>query len=189
MRNFIREIHDSFEMTTLFVTHDQEEAMTMSTRIALLHEGRIEQLDTPRRMYEYPASVYAAGFIGLANIFHGVVKSQQDELVTISSDDLGADVQISHGQPLVAGMDISMIIRPEKIQVSTAAPDQTNSITGVIKEIAYLGDVSIYHAELPTGKRIKFTQSNVQPLAEQPLTWDQTVTLSWSPYSCGLLTQ
>ena len=163
--------------------------MTMSTRIALMHEGRIEQLDTPRRMYEFPSSVYAAKFIGLANITHGVVTAQEDDLVTIHSDDLGCDIQVSHGQPLVAGMEVSVVVRPEKIKVHQDQTDSPNAVTGVIKEIAYLGDVSIYHAQLKSGKRIKFTQSNIQPLAEQPFTWDQTVSLNWSPYSCGILTQ
>ena len=182
-------IQERLNTTFIIVTHDQEEAMTMSSRIALLHEGRIEQLDTPRRMYEYPASVYAASFIGLANIFHGVVKSQDDNLVTFASDDLGCDIQVNHGQPLTMGTDLSLIVRPEKIQVTNEAEQTLNTVNGVIKEIAYLGDVSIYHVELSTGKLIKFTQSNLQPLAEQPLTWGQNISLSWSPFSCGLLTQ
>lgn len=182
-------IQERLKTTFIVVTHDQEEAMTMSTRIALMHEGRIEQLDTPRRMYEFPSSVYAAKFIGLANITHGVVTAQEDDLVTIHSDDLGCDIQVSHGQPLVAGMEVSVVVRPEKIKVHQDQTDSPNAVTGVIKEIAYLGDVSIYHAQLKSGKRIKFTQSNIQPLAEQPFTWDQTVSLNWSPYSCGILTQ
>lgn len=180
-------IQERLKTTFIVVTHDQEEAMTMSSRIALMHEGRIEQLDTPRRIYEYPASVYAAGFIGLTNIFHGTVISQQEDIVEIYCEELGCNVHAVHGQPLVNGMDVNLILRPEKIQIATAENQAINCVKGVIKEIAYLGDVSIYHAELASGKRIKFTQSNILPLAEQPLTWEQAIDLSWLPHSCGIL--
>lgn len=181
-------LQERLKTTFIVVTHDQEEAMTMSSRIALMHAGRIEQLDTPRRIYEFPATRYAAGFIGSANLLNVHVVSQEDELVTLRSETLERDFVVHHGQPLAPNMDVSIIVRPEKIQVG-AAGDSANQVEGVIKEIAYLGDVSIYHAEIAPGVRIKFTQSNVQPLAEQPLSWEQKVSLSWSPYSCGILSQ
>lgn len=181
-------IQERLKTTFIVVTHDQEEAMTMSTRIALMHAGRIEQLDTPRRIYEFPATRYAAGFIGSANLIEAEVVKQEDDLVHLRSEVFDGELVVHHGQPLVAGMSVCIIVRPEKIQVSTDA-NALNRVQGVIKEIAYLGDVSIYHAELTSGQRIKFTQSNVQALAEQPLSWGENVSLSWSPYSCGLLTQ
>ncbi len=175
--------------TFIVVTHDQEEAMTMSSRIALINAGRIEQLDTPRRIYEFPATRYAAGFIGLANLLTARVVSQQDDIVTLYSDQLGCEFNVSHGQPLATDAEVSIIIRPEKIQVTQRSDNAINQLKGIIKEIAYLGDVSIYYAEIAPGIRIKFTQSNVQPLAEQPISWDQEVTLTWSAYSCGILSQ
>ncbi|RLT92967.1 ABC transporter ATP-binding protein [Ketobacter sp.] len=181
-------LQERLKTTFIVVTHDQEEAMTMSSRIALMHAGRIEQLDTPRRIYEFPATRYAAGFIGSANLLHAHVVSQEDELVTLRSEALEREFVVHHGQPLAPNMDVSIIVRPEKIQVGPAN-DAPNKVEGVIKEIAYLGDVSIYHAEIAPGVRIKFTQSNVLPLAEQPLSWEQEVRLSWSPYSCGILSQ
>ncbi len=181
-------IQERLRTTFIVVTHDQEEAMTMSTRIALMHAGRIEQLDTPRRLYEFPATRYAAQFIGITNLFSATVLRQEGDLVYLYSEELGAECVVSHGQPLVHDMVVNVVVRPEKVQLcqdTTAA----NRVQGVIKEIAYLGDVSIYHAELPSGASIKFTQSNVQALAEQPLSWEQQVALFWSPYSCGILTQ
>jgi putrescine transport system ATP-binding protein len=86
-------------------------------------------------------------------------------------------------------MPVTVAIRPEKVQVMNDSDDQPNRIKGIIKEIAYLGDVSIYHVELPSGKRVKFTQSNIQALAEQPITWEQEVQLGWRYNSCGVLTQ
>lgn len=181
-------IQERLKTTFIVVTHDQEEAMTMSTRIALMHAGRIEQLDTPRRLYEFPATRYAAGFIGVANLIQARVLQTNGDLVTVHSEELNCDFVVHHGQPLAADMEVSIVLRPEKVQLCTDASAR-NQVEGVIKEIAYLGDVSIYHAELASGLRIKFTQSNVQPLAEQPLKWEQQVRLSWSPYSCGILTQ
>ena len=163
--------------------------MTMSSRIALMHAGRIEQLDTPRRIYEFPATRYAASFIGLANLFSARVIGQQDDMVTLFSDQLEREFVVRHGQPLAIDTDVSIIVRPEKVQVAQSHDDGINQLEGVIKEIAYLGDVSIYYVEVAPGVRIKFTQSNVQPLAEQPLTWEQKVLLKWSPYSCGILSQ
>lgn len=182
-------IQERLGITFIVVTHDQEEAMTMSSRIALMHEGRIEQVDTPRRMYEFPASRYAAGFIGSVNLFHGHVLEHQNDMVLIRSEEAGADLLVHHSQPLLTGMEITVAVRPEKIIVREQRNDEPNHLYGVIQEIAYLGDVSTYHIELSSGKRVQFTQSNVQALAEQPLTWGQEVALSWNPYSCGVLSQ
>jgi putrescine transport system ATP-binding protein len=85
-------------------------------------------------------------------------------------------------------MEVTVAVRPEKIRVYEQHRDLPNRIHGVIEEIAYLGDVSIYHVKLASGKTIQFTQSNVQALAEQPLTWGQEVALGWSADSCGVLT-
>jgi putrescine transport system ATP-binding protein len=87
------------------------------------------------------------------------------------------------------GMEVTVAIRPEKCRLVTNVTGGPNEVCGQIKEIAYLGDVSIYHVDLPSGKRVQFTQSNVQALAEQPLTWEQEVCLSWQPDSCGVLTE
>lgn len=182
-------LQERLGVTFIIVTHDQEEAMTMSSRIALMHEGRVEQVDPPRRMYEFPATRYSAEFIGLVNLFDGHVISQEDDKALIQCDDTEQPILVRHSQPLAAGMPVTVAIRPEKVQVMSDSDDQPNRITGLIKEIAYLGDVSIYHVELPSGKRVKFTQSNIQALAEQPLTWEQEVRLGWRYNSCGVLTQ
>lgn len=182
-------IQERLGITFITVTHDQEEAMTMSSRIALMNEGRIEQVDAPRRIYEFPTSRYAANFIGTVNLFNGYVVSHENDMVLIHSDEAGADLIVHHSQLLTPDMEVTVAVRPEKITVRDHFIDEPNSLNGVIKEIAYLGDVSIYHVELVTGKRVLFTQPNVLALAEQPLTWEQEVSLTWSAYSCGVLTQ
>lgn len=182
-------IQERLGMTFIIVTHDQEEAMTMSSRIALMREGRIEQIDTPRRMYEFPSTCYAASFFGSINLLQGYVVEQRGDQVFIQSDEAGGILEVHHSQPLSVGMEVTVAIRPEKCRLIEAVEGQPNQVKGVIKEIAYLGDVSIYHVDLPSGKRVQFTQSNVQALAEQPLTWEQEVCLSWHSNSCGVLTE
>ncbi|MDZ7925164.1 MAG: polyamine ABC transporter ATP-binding protein [Marinagarivorans sp.] len=182
-------IQDRLGITFIVVTHDQEEAMTMSSRIALMREGRVEQIDAPRRMYEFPVTRYAADFIGLANLFEGHVVSQHNDDVVIYSDITGGQIRVHYSQPLLPGMAVCVALRPEKLLLYTEHKDEANRIQGVIKEIAYLGDVSIYHVELASGYTVKFTQSNILALAEQPLTWGQTVSLGWHSHSCGVLTQ
>lgn len=181
-------LQERLGITFIVVTHDQEEAMTMSSRIALLREGRAVQIDAPRRLYEYPNCRYAADFIGSINLFDAEVIEQTEDLVTLKTDAFEQSLQVYHGQPLIAGMDVTIAVRPEKIRVIAACAEQKiNQVKGIIKEIAYLGDVSIYHVELPSGKRVQFTQSNVLALAEQPLTWDEEVCLSWQADACTLL--
>ncbi|MBN2864962.1 MAG: ABC transporter ATP-binding protein [Thiotrichales bacterium] len=184
-------IQERLGITFIVVTHDQEEAMTMSSRIALLNEGRVMQVDTPRRIYEYPSSKFSANFIGGINLFEGQVVSQDNGIVTIDCEATGNQISVQHSQPLVAGMNVTIAVRPEKIRLSSDAPTQSaqaaNHLRGEIKEIAYLGDVSIYHVDLASGKRVQFTQSNMQSLAEQPLEWNEQVDLFWQANACSLL--
>jgi putrescine transport system ATP-binding protein len=182
-------LQEKLGITFIIVTHDQEEAMTMSTRIGLMNAGRLEQVDAPRRLYEFPATRYAANFIGLVNFFEGQVIRQEDNLVFIRCDDTEGEIVVKHSQPLTTGMDVVVAIRPEKILIVPETSNTTNRIKGVIRDIAYLGDVSIYHVELASGMRVKFTQSNIQALAEQPLNWNQEVLLGWQTNSCNVLTK
>jgi putrescine transport system ATP-binding protein len=182
-------IQERLGITFIVVTHDQEEAMTMSSRIALMREGRVEQIDTPRMIYEFPRSRYAASFFGSINLFQGTVESQEGDTLNILSDEAGCLLRVRVSHPIATGTDVTVAVRPEKMRLSPQEAESANSVTGIIKEIAYLGDVSIYHVDLPSGKRIQFTQPNTQALAEQPLDWQQSVTLGWAPQAAGVLTE
>lgn len=175
--------------TFIVVTHDQEEAMTMSNRVALMREGRIEQIDTPRMIYEFPRSRYSASFFGSINLLGGVVESQDDECINVRSDEAGGLLRVNYSHPIAVGSDVTVAVRPEKLRLLNAADEAPNSVEGVIEEIAYLGDVSIYHVDLPSGKRVQFTQPNTQALAEQPLDWGQKVRLGWHSQAAGVLTE
>ena len=183
--------HTQFELVNLqeqvgttfvMVTHDQEEAMTMSSRMAVMDAGQIQQVGTPTTVYEYPANRYVAEFIGAANLLEGRVLGQDDGLVRIRPADWDGELLMRHPQPLVAGTPVSVAIRPEKIRVGAVPDDQSyNRVTGRIEDIAYFGDVSIYHVQLAGGLRLQATQANIVPRAEQPLTWNDEVELWWQP--------
>jgi putrescine transport system ATP-binding protein len=183
--------HTQFELVNLqeqvgttfvMVTHDQEEAMTMSSRMAVMDSGQIQQVGTPTTVYEYPANRYVAGFIGAANLVEGRVLAQDDGLVRIRPADWDGELLMRHPQPLVAGTPVSVAVRPEKIRVGGVPDGQSfNRVTGRIEDIAYFGDVSVYHVQLAGGLRLQATQANIVPRAEQPLTWDDEVELWWQP--------
>jgi putrescine transport system ATP-binding protein len=181
-------IQERVGITFVMVTHDQEEAMTMSTRVAVMEAGRILQVGTPASVYEYPAARFVAEFIGSVNVFEGRVLACEDEHVVIRSEDTGCALRVAHAQPLSAGTPVAVAVRPEKVRV-LAEPlvVEHNQVRGVVAEIGYLGDVSIYHVRLSSGKLVQAQLTNLGRLTESPLTWDQEVYLTWEPASAVLL--
>ncbi|MEO5373516.1 MAG: polyamine ABC transporter ATP-binding protein [Alphaproteobacteria bacterium] len=169
-------------ITFVMVTHDQEEAMTMSSRLAVMDTGRIVQTGSPANVYEYPASRFVAGFIGAANLFEGRVVGRVGETVHIRSDEAGCDLAIHHAEPLPPGTAVAVAVRPEKIAV-TAAMGQHNSVVGRVAEIGYLGHVSIYHVRLETGKVVRVQLTNLTRVTGTSLSCGEDVVLSWQPTS------
>ncbi|PWC57300.1 ABC transporter ATP-binding protein [Azospirillum sp. TSH7] len=185
-------IQEKLGVTFIVVTHDQEEAMTMSSRIAVMNHGVIAQVGTPTEIYEYPHSRFVAEFIGSINMFDGRVVSTDGDQVIVASEEAGCELLIAHATPAPAGSPVSVAIRPEKIALSkdpVAGGDGRNQTTGIVREIAYLGDVSIYLVQLPTGKTVRVTAPNVTRRTEMPITWEDEVTLTWRPFAGVVLTQ
>ncbi|GLR78559.1 polyamine ABC transporter ATP-binding protein (plasmid) [Azospirillum oryzae] len=185
-------IQEKLGVTFIVVTHDQEEAMTMSSRIAVMNHGVIAQVGTPTEIYEYPHTRFVAEFIGSINMFDGRVVSTEGDQVIVASEDAGCELLIAHATPAPAGSPVSVAIRPEKIALSkdpVADGDGRNRTTGIVREIAYLGDVSIYLVQLPTGKTVRVTAPNVTRRTEMPITWEDEVTLTWRPFAGVVLTQ
>lgn len=182
-------IQESLGVTFIMVTHDQEEAMTMSTRIGVMEEGRIRQIGTPTEIYEYPHSRFVASFIGEMNIFEGFVTEDEADHVLVKSEEAGCDLYVSHSSSAPAGAHVAVAIRPEKVMISKDPFHQERNATcGIVNEIAYLGDVSIYHVKLASGKKVLATLTNQFRLAERPINWDDEVYLSWRPESGVVLT-
>jgi putrescine transport system ATP-binding protein len=195
-------LQERLGITFVTVTHDQEEAMTMSSRIAVMDAGRILQVDTPTAIYEYPNCRALARFIGSVNLFDGKVLAIDGELARIASS-LGPVMEMRCLYPLAVGTSVSVAVRPEKMRPSdTTAPAVAgvNRLAGIVEDIAYLGGVSIYRVRVeaanaagrdgdPSSQIVEMTMTNVQPRTEQHLTWGQHVAMEWSPTSGVLLTE
>ena len=182
-------IQEKVGITFILVTHDQEEAMTMSTRMAIMDGGKIRQVGVPHDVYEFPNSRYVAQFIGSINLFDGIVVEQEADHVLIETHEIDCRCQATHAGALPLGSNVTLAIRPEKIMISLAKPDyQYNWTRGVIQEIAYLGDVSIYYIKLDSGKMVMATLPNLLRLADRTFQWEDTVYLFWRSENSSVLT-
>jgi len=183
-------ILDQVDVTCIMVTHDQEEAMTMADRIAVMSEGQIVQIGSPHEVYEFPNSRFSAEFIGSTNLFEGRTVEDEPDHVYIESPDLSKRLYISHGITGPLGMEVSVSIRPERVSIARGQPDQdVNWAQGVVTHIAYMGSYSLYHVRLPSGKTVV---ANVSSLALSEMgapEFDETVSVSWKSSSAVVLTQ
>ncbi|NNE53786.1 MAG: ABC transporter ATP-binding protein [Sulfitobacter sp.] len=177
----LMDIQEQTGTTFVIVTHDQEEAMTVASRVAVMDEGRIIQVATPSAIYEYPNSVYVADFIGDVNIIEGKAKPAGEELFHLEWAEGRAPVKAASQQPFSEGQTAHLAIRPEKIRISTEKPEEAvNLFEGKVLDIAYLGNLSTYHVELPSGQVIKAQTANTRRLARRDITWEDPVWISWS---------
>ena len=183
-------IQEQVGVTFIVVTHDQEEAMTLSSRMAVMDMGKFKQIGTPTEIYEFPESRFVADFIGSANIFEGKVISSKGGKLTVSTD--VGEVFTSNGKSITEGEKIWLGLRPEKIYLSKAKPKNIgpNQIKGIVEEIGYLGETSIYKIRLKNGQIIDVSAPNQsRPMSRvREITWEDMVYLNWEPESAMLLT-
>ncbi|NJO12946.1 MAG: polyamine ABC transporter ATP-binding protein [Gammaproteobacteria bacterium] len=183
-------IQEQLGVTFVVVTHDQEEAMTLASRIGVMNHGEIVQVGTPSEIYEFPNSRFVADFIGSVNMFEGRLVDDEPNYVRIQSDELGGTIYIDHGVSAAPSATVWVALRPEKIMITReacAGPD--NCVPGIVKEIAYHGDMSTFLVQLNGGRLVRVTQPNVIRHAETRITWDEPVHLSWHPTSAVVVTQ
>ena len=182
-------IQEQVGVTFIVVTHDQEEAMTLSSRMAVMDMGKFKQIGTPTEIYEFPESRFVADFIGSANVFEGKVKNSKVGHLTVFTD--VGEVFINYGQSIAEGEKIWLGLRPEKIYLSTIKPKDTgpNQIKGIVEEIGYLGETSIYKVRLENGQIIDVSAPNQsRPMSRvRGITWEDVVYLNWEPESVMLL--
>ena len=175
-------IQERVGTTFVMVTHDQEEAMTMSSRIAVMDAGRIVQVSTPAALYEYPSTRFVAEFIGGINLFEGRVlghdADQRIARIACAAVE-GGVLHARHADPLPEGTAVSVAVRPEKIDVHEAPPRADNVAVGKVRDIAYLGDVSIYHVETESGAVVRVQETHVERSSEPHYDWGETLWLSW----------
>ena len=196
MRLELVNIIESVGVTCIMVTHDQEEAMTMAERIAIMSRGEFIQVGSPRQIYENPNCCFAAEFIGSVNMFESTLVTSGPEVGSIiRCKDLEHDIHLDLDVDLDDGMEVTVAIRPEKIYIEKTQPVdedgkplKDNYTTGIVTEIAYMGDISIYHVKLNSGKVVITTLPNVDRFNKGLPTWDDKVFLSWDPESCVTLT-
>ena len=182
-------IIEKLGVTCVVVTHDQEEAMAMANRIALMDAGRIRQIGTPDEIYEQPTSRFAAEFVGSVNIIEGVVEQDLADSVTVRSPLLPDPVFVGHGISGFEGQQVAFAVRPEKVRISKEAPSQPhNKAQGVIDDIAYLGSHSVYHVRLPSGLKLMANFANAERWASERFTWNDPVWLAWDDTSGVVLT-
>src|SRR5688572_9462828 len=173
-------IQERLGVTFIVVTHDQEEAMTLASRIGVMKDGRIVQVGTPHDIYEFPNTRFVAEFIGNVNMFEGRIVEDEPDHVLIDSKELGGNIYVGHGVSTAPEAIVWTAVRPEKMVLSRQQPEgATNRAQGVIKEIAYMGDMSIYLLQLDSGKIVRVTQPNTLRHAEDRYTWDERVWISW----------
>lgn len=178
-------------VTCIMVTHDQEEAMTMAGRIAIMSEGQLLQVASPSEIYEHPNCCFTAEFIGETNMFAGNVVVDEPDYVEIESPEMTARIFVGHGITGTLGMPVWFSLRPERLNLSRAAPEgQTHNLSaGVVHDIAYLGGFSIYHVKLPTGKIVKASIPATRWRNEPAPTWEEPVFISWGENDGVVLTQ
>jgi putrescine transport system ATP-binding protein len=174
-------IQEKLGITFVIVTHDQEEAMTVSSRIAVMEHGRIVQVSTPAEIYEYPVSRYVADFIGDVNILPCKVTGAGDGDIRLTTELADTPVVITQDIVVDKGSEAWVAIRPEKMRIGTEPPEQAgrNWLKGQVWDIGYLGDLSIYHVRLANGTIVKSAQTNQTRLIKRPITWNDEVYLSW----------
>ena len=182
-------IQEEVGITFIVVTHDQEEAMSLSTRIAVMDRGQIVQVGTPTEIYEYPETRFTANFIGSINFFDGRIARVEGENLTVAVPQLGRDLLVRSKKELSPGTEVCVAIRPEKIAISRQPLDLPNGVKGKVRDLGYLGSVSVYRVELENGCLIKVTAANSVHSAEPKVDSDDEVYLGWRATSALVLTE
>lgn len=184
-------IQDKVGITFIVVTHDQEEAMTLSTRIAVMNKGQVFQVGRPVEVYEYPNCRFTANFIGTINIFEGRVTGLENGILSVESSEAGADLAIEHaGAPLPPGSAVWVAVRPEKIRLTREpVPGNANRISGTVWELGYFGGLTCYRVKTAEGKLLSVTETNAARSLQHRMDWDEQVYLSWEPASAVLLSE
>ena len=184
----LMDIQEKLEVTFVFVTHDQEEAMTVSSRIGVMESGNLIQVATPTEIYEAPVNKDVADFIGDVNLLKGIYKGKDKEGTQLLSADSNSIVYATQEVEAELEDTIWFAIRPEKLEISKRKPSNNiNVLRGVIEDIAYGGSFSTYHVRLDNGRILKAIRANRVRTEEHHLTWEDEVYLHWSAHSAVVL--
>ena len=179
-------IQETTGTTFIIVTHDQEEAMTVASRIAVMDKGDLVQVATPGEIYENPKTRYIAGFIGDVNVFPGKVSGVSEGCIEINAND-GYKFKTRSTEPVTVGQEVWLALRPEKIRIAHEQPQSAiNAIPGKVEDIGYLGSISHYHVRTASGERVTALRANAAHTVERPISWEDNVWLDW-PVDAGVV--
>ncbi len=185
----LMDIQEKLGTTFVIVTHDQEEAMTVASRVAVMDHGRLVQVATPEEIYEFPNSRYVADFIGDVNLIEGVVRECSGDTCRVDWAEGMAPIAATAPPGLEKGASCWFAIRPEKLSISSERPPEApNAIAGRVLDIGYLGNISTYHVVLPGGQVLKAQVANSNRLARRAFVWEDEVWLSFSATAGIVLT-
>jgi spermidine/putrescine transport system ATP-binding protein len=191
MRFELKRIQTHTGITFVFVTHDQDEALSLSDRCAVMQAGRLQQLGPPADIYERPNSRWVADFIGQVNLFAGLVERVEDAHIFVRAAELDATVALERdaNTRIALGQSVWIALRPEKIALEKAASPASGgtALAGVIRQISYLGGGSLYEVELAAGARVKSVRLNPSPRDPAQFQVGEPVRLAWQAWSPTLL--
>jgi putrescine transport system ATP-binding protein len=191
----LMELQRRLGMTFIIVTHDQEEAMTMANRIGVMGAGRLEQVATPRDLYEAPRSRWVAEFVGDVNLFDGEIGSREKNRLTISTRDGGTLVVAEPRDPVTKTV-VCVAVRPEKVKLSRGGPVSdagssraVNRLEGVVTDVSYLGGLTVYKVKLDSGAVLRSSMANTARLDRDAYGAGQRVVAWFTPDDCVVLEQ
>ncbi len=179
-------LQDELGLTCIIVTHDQEEAMSLATRIGIMDRGQLVQTGTPTEMYEYPNSRFVAEFFGTTNVFEAVVRETGEDTMRVETDACGV-LEVTSEPGMARGSKICIAVRPEKIAMSGQAPQGVTSLRGQIVDLGYYGNYSTYRVKLASGAMIQVSAQNRARQHARAHDWEDVVYLSWDAKSAILL--
>jgi len=186
----LMELQRRLGMTFIIVTHDQEEAMTVANRIGVMNAGRLDQVGTPRDLYEAPVSRWIAEFIGDVNLFEGHVEAREQNRLKITTGDAGGLIVRAPRHPITKNM-VSVAIRPEKLKLSRRSPasDAINRVEGIVTDVNYLGGSTIYKVKLDSGAVVRSSMANTDRINTDTYGLSQRVVAWFTPDDCVVLEQ
>jgi spermidine/putrescine transport system ATP-binding protein len=190
MRSELTQLQEKVGITFIMVTHDQDEALAMADRCAVMNRGLLQQVASPSDLYEFPNSRFVADFIGQVNLFEGRLTVDEPDHAVIDSPEAGVPIYLDHGVTGAEGTTVWAAIRPEKIEIYKRiegaqrvkmedAPEGHNVVAGTIRHLSYLGSQTIFDVVLETGRMVKVERSNLTRWDQEDFTWDEPVWLSW----------
>jgi putrescine transport system ATP-binding protein len=176
-------------LTFVVVTHDQEEAMALSNRIAVMDKGKFRQVGSAKEVYEFPENRFVASFIGTINTFHGKVTEIGEETISVYSEELQQTLPALGKHEVAIGQEVDIAVRPEKIFLSREEPDnqEDTRLQGVVDDLGYLGNRSLYRIRLASGRIVQASSQNRRRSITRFLEWDDKVWISWRPRSAVVL--